>query len=197
MSVSSAQTNVTPNKLSIHKYFACKLQACMQIACMPPPTIMKFLVFAIILVGLLGILASCGYTAPYRPTALAKDGSLAADHPVIVTISGVEHRTGQRRAFFHDTRAVLAELPDQPGLLGYSFKFEIIGSKAWTITAWRDEASRDAFVGSPAHRVAVRNSGETSQNVRFVTVTRPLSSLPIGWKEALALINEAPVRTRH
>jgi heme-degrading monooxygenase HmoA len=157
---------------------------------------MKFFIFAIILVSLLGILVSCSYTAPYRPAALATDGSLPPDHPVIVTISGVEHRPGQRKAFFRDTRAVLAELPDQPGLLGHSFKFEILGNKAWTMTAWRDEASQDAFVRSPAHRKAVRNSGKTSQNVRFITVTRPLSSLPLGWKEALALINEAPVRTR-
>jgi heme-degrading monooxygenase HmoA len=45
---------------------------------------------------------------------------------------------------------------DQPGLLGHAVRFEIFGNKAWTMTAWKDEASLTAFVRSPAHRAAVR-----------------------------------------
>jgi heme-degrading monooxygenase HmoA len=155
---------------------------------------MKFLYFALILLALLGVLASCAYTAPYRPTALASNGSLPPDHLAIVTISAVEHRPGQRRAFFRDTRKVLAELPDQNGLLGYAFRFEIIGNEAWTVTAWRDQASQDAFVRSPTHRAAVRRSGETAQNIRFVTLQRPLSDLPLDWSEMLDLMNKTPAR---
>jgi heme-degrading monooxygenase HmoA len=122
-------------------------------------------------------------------------GSLAPDHPVIVTISGVEHKPGQRKAFFRDTRAVLSELPRQPGLLGYSYKFQLIGNKAWTQTAWVDEAARDGFAKSRTHRSAVQNSRQTSQKARFVTVTRPLSSLPMRWSEALELIQTSDERT--
>ena len=147
--------------------------------------------------NLADILHNCAYTARYRPTALATNGSLPSDHLAIVTISATEHRQGQRRAFFEDTRKVLADLPSQPGLLGHAFRFELIGNKAWTITAWRDMASQDAFVRSPAHRTAVRRSAQTSQNTRFVTLSRPLSSLPPRWPEILALLSTAPVRSSH
>jgi ADP-ribosylglycohydrolase/heme-degrading monooxygenase HmoA len=142
--------------------------------------------------NLADLLTSCAYTARYRPTTLATDGSLPPDHLAIVTISATEHRPGQRRPFFEDTHKVLADLPSQPGLLGHAFRFELIGNKAWTITAWRDQASQDAFVHSPAHRTAVRRSPETTQNTRFVTLRRPLSSLPLRWPEILALLSSAP-----
>jgi len=74
---------------------------------------------------------------------------------------------GDAREFFKDTKAVLATMADQPGLLGHAVRFEIFGNKAWTMTAWKDEASLTAFVRSPAHREAVRRSGETAQNIRF------------------------------
>ena len=143
------------------------------------------------------LLTSCAYTARYRPTALATNGSLPSDHLAIVTISATEHRQGQRRPFFEDTLKVLADLPSQPGLLGHAFRFELIGNKAWTITAWRDQASQDAFVHSPAHHTAVRRSPETTQNTRFVTLHRPLSSLPPRWPEILSLISNAPLRCLH
>jgi heme-degrading monooxygenase HmoA len=103
-----------------------------------------------------------------------------------------------RREFFQDTRRVLAGLPEQPGLVGYSFRFEIFGRTAWTMTAWKDEASLNAFVRSPAHREAVRRSGETAQNLRFVTLERAIGSLPLNWRDARRLLAEAeetkPVR---
>jgi heme-degrading monooxygenase HmoA len=144
--------------------------------------------------GLAALLTNCAYTAPYRPTELASNASLSPDQLVIVTISAVEHRPGQRRAFFRDTRQVLAELPAQDGLLGHAFRFEIIGNEAWTVTAWLDQASQDAFVRSPTHRAAARRSAETAQNIRFVTLQRPLSSLPPDWREILDLMSKAPAR---
>jgi heme-degrading monooxygenase HmoA len=89
-----------------------------------------------------------------------------------------------RAEFFKDTKAVLATMADQPGLLGHGVRFEIFGSKAWTMTAWKDEASLAAFVRSPAHREAVRRSGETAQNIRFASVEVPLAALPMSWAEA-------------
>lgn len=144
--------------------------------------------------GLAAFLTSCAYTSPYRSTTLAKDGGLSPDHMAIITISATEHRPGKRRAFFHDTRQVLADLPEQEGLLGYAFRFQIIGNEAWTVTAWRDQAAQEAFVRSPAHRAAVLRSGQTAQNIRFVTLKRPLSSLPLDWREVLNLMANEPAR---
>ncbi len=57
------------------------------------------------------------------------------------------------------------------------------------MTAWADEAALMAFVRSPAHREAVRRSGETAQNIRFASAEVPLASLPLPWREARRLLD--------
>jgi hypothetical protein len=133
-------------------------------------------------------LPACTYTAPFRQLAAAPEGA----NTIVVTLSAVENRPGQRRAFFADTKRVLADLPNQSGLLGYSYRFEILGRRAWTMTAWQDEASRDRFPASPVHRAAVKNSPVTAQNMRFISVKVPASAPPMKWTEALRLLDGAP-----
>lgn len=111
-------------------------------------------------------------------------------------VVGSLREPGRRGDFFRDTVAVLDVLPYQEGLLGYAFRFELFGNKAWTVTAWQDQASQDAFVRTPAHRAAVQRSSETAQNIRFVTVERPLSSLPLKWKEIFDLIENDSLQYR-
>jgi hypothetical protein len=140
----------------------------------------------LIVMGLLSFLGGCSYTAPFR-----RFESVSPDAQVIVTLSVVEHRKGQRKPFFEHTKRVLADLPNQSGLVGYSFRFQLIGNRAWTMTAWKDEASRVRFSKSPLHLDAVRNSSKTAQNMRFTSVTVPASSLPMSWDEAIRLLGEA------
>jgi hypothetical protein len=147
----------------------------------------SWLIGILLLMGLISFLSGCSYTAPFRRVE-----QVATEANVIVTLSAVEHRKGQRKAFFTDTKRVLADLPRQPGLVGYSFRFQLLGNKAWTMTAWKDEASRDLFSKSTIHRTAVRNSAQTAQNMRFISVTVPASSLPMSWDEALRHLEKAP-----
>ncbi len=146
-----------------------------------------FILSALPLMPLLTLLTSCSYTAPFRRVETPVKGST-----VLVTLTAVEHKPGQRGAFFTDTKNVLADLPNHAGLIGYSFRFQILGKKAWTMTAWKDEESRDRFVASPIHRKAVRNSRFTSQNMRFITVSLPEASLPMKWSEARRHLENAP-----
>jgi len=142
------------------------------------------LLFPTMLLAFSTWLTGFAFSGPFKKTALAREGGLAPDRPVLVVVSATEHRPGMRAEFFKDTKAVLATMADQPGLLGHGVRFEIFGSKAWTMTAWKDEASLAAFVRSPAHREAVRRSGETAQNIRFASVEVPLAALPMSWAEA-------------
>ena len=146
------------------------------------------LLLIILAMPMLSLLPSCAYTAPFRRVEAVPDRLKTA----VVTLSAVESQSGQRKAFFDDTKRVLADLPNQTGLLCYSFRFQLIGRKAWTMTAWKDEASRDRFAASPIHRAAVKNSHVTAQNMRFITVTLPVSELPMKWTEALRLLETAP-----
>ena len=148
----------------------------------------RWFILIILTMPLLSLLPSCAYTAPYRRVERVPENLKMA----VVTLSAVESRPGQRKAFFDDTKGVLADLPNQSGLLGYSFRFQIIGRKAWTMTAWKDEASRDRFATSPIHRAAVKNSRVTSQNMRFITVEVPVNELPLKWTDALRLLETAP-----
>ena len=143
---------------------------------------------ALSLMPLPALFTSCCYTAPFRRVETPVRGST-----VLVTLSAVEHKPGQRGAFFSDTKDVLADLPNQAGLIGYSFRFQILGNKAWTMSAWKDEESRDLFAASPIHRKAVRNSRVTAQDMRFITVSVPETSLPMKWSEALRHLENAPV----
>ena len=148
----------------------------------------KVLFFSIaIAMGLFVFLSSCTYTAPFREVE-----AVSPEAQVIVTLSAVEHQKGQRKRFLADTRRVLADLPNQAGLVGYSFRFQLLGNKAWTMTAWKDEASRDQFAKSPVHLAAVRRSRLTAKNMRFISASVPAGSLPMSWDEAIRLLDKAP-----
>lgn len=136
-------------------------------------------------------LSGCALSVPFKRTKLASEGGLPTDTSVLVVVSSTEHRPGMRGEFFKDTKAVLATMENQPGLLGYAVRFEIFGKRAWTMTAWKDEASLTTFVRSPAHREAVRRSGETAQNIRFASVEMPFGALPMSWKEARRRLDAA------
>ncbi len=139
----------------------------------------------LLLLSGLTLFTACSYTAPYRRIATAQSLGIRPEQKVIVTLSEVEHRPGQRKPFFTDTKRVLADLPNHEGLLGYSFRFQLFGAKAWTMTAWRDKASRDDFVLSPIHYAAMKNSRVTSHKMKFVTIETSVKDLPLDWKEAL------------
>lgn len=145
-------------------------------------------ILLILAMPLLSFLPSCAYTAPFRRVEAVPEGLKVA----VITLSAVESKPGHRKAFFDDTKRVLADLPNHAGLIGYSFRFQIPGRKAWTMTAWKDTASRDRFAASPIHQAAVKNSRVTAQNMRFITVTLPVSELPMKWTEALRLLDSAP-----
>jgi heme-degrading monooxygenase HmoA len=148
-------------------------------------------IFSTMLLAFTTWLTGCAFGPPFKKTALAREGGLAPDRPVLVVVSSTEHRPGMRGEFFKDTKAVLATMSEQPGLLGHAVRFELFGNKAWTITAWKDEAALSAFVRSPAHREAVRRSGETAQNIRFASTEMPLAALPMSWAEARRRLDEA------
>jgi quinol monooxygenase YgiN len=149
----------------------------------------------LLLVSLLPALSACTVTAPYRRVSTARPAESDPARPVIVALTAVEHRPGQRSAFFSDTRRVLDGMRDHPGLLGYAFRFEVFGPRAWTMSAWENQEALDRFVRSPAHRAAMRASAATSQNIRTLSLEVPAHAAPLRWKHALQLLNDTPLRS--
>ena len=135
--------------------------------------------FLTLLSIMLATLSGCTYTAPYRamPSASVPEAGATA----LVTPTATEIRPGKRRAFFRQTRKVLEDIPQHEGFLGYSFRFQIFGRKAWTITSWRDATARNQFLESRTHREAARESAQLARKMSFPTFEVPRESLPIGW----------------
>jgi quinol monooxygenase YgiN len=86
---------------------------------------------------------------------------------------------------------VLEALPRQPGLVGYSIRREIAGDRVWTLTAWRNEQARAAFVGSPIHAEAMARALPTLRATRFARVERAPGEGPPTWSEALRWLEES------
>jgi heme-degrading monooxygenase HmoA len=143
---------------------------------------------------MLALLTGCAYTAPYRtvPTTPA----LSPGGTALLTLTAAEIRPGKRWDFFQQTRAVLEELPSQDGLLGYSFRFQIVGRKAWTMTVWRDAAAQKKFLRSETHRRAAQDGASLTTAMKFHSLEVPLDSLPLDWGSALRhLESAAPYQT--
>lgn len=134
----------------------------------------------LLLATLIAAFSGCAYTAPWRQVATS-----SATGKAMVVVTAVEIKWGQRTAFFQYTKQVLASMNSHEGLLGYSFRFQLVGNRAWTMTAWQDQASLGKFVRSTAHQTAVDEGSRTTDRMKFHTLELPVDSLPLPWAEAV------------
>jgi len=136
------------------------------------------------------LLGGCAIATPFRfvtaPDAAAPDPSA----PVVLVLTHAVADPDRRAAFDEHTRRVAAALPSQAGLIGYALRRELLGNEAWTMTVWRDEAARAAFVASPLHQAAIAAGLPGLVKVRFRRMSLPAGALPIGWSDALRLLDE-------
>jgi heme-degrading monooxygenase HmoA len=144
----------------------------------------------LMLVSLLTLLGGC-YAGPWRHGEAS-----SADPPesFLVILSEVEIAPGERKAFFRDTRRVLQSLSTQPGLVGYRVRFQLFGSRAWTMTVWEREEDAARFAATPAHLEAMRDSGRTLARLRFARTWRAVEAGPLSWREAFAWLEAHPLR---
>ena len=87
--------------------------------------------------------------------------------------------------FIRETRKVLKQLRDAPGLIGYTIQARSIRGPFWTLSAWSDQANMRVFIESGAHQhatIAVARHME-----RFATSSWLISQedLPPSWSRAL------------
>ncbi|MEM8712078.1 MAG: antibiotic biosynthesis monooxygenase [Planctomycetota bacterium] len=120
-----------------------------------------------------------GYTAGGGATLAADDGTV-----VVALTQGVLDR-GKRGPFDRATSTVSKGMADVPGLIGYSFRRQLLGKRVWTMTVWQDETALAAFVRSPLHREAMRADGPATEEFLFHSFRVPADDLPIKWNDAL------------
>lgn len=136
-------------------------------------------------------LAGCAIATPFKPAAHAPPG--AGDRPAIIAVT--EARLGDnralRRAFWDHVDKVEASLPDQPGFLGFSKRTELFGDRAWTMTAWTDEDSLEAFVRSETHQRAIAAAFGALDGARFARIETTRGAMPPDWDAALRQLDQA------
>lgn len=110
--------------------------------------------------------------------------------PVLVVITeAVQQRDiGRRAAFLQRVRAVEAALAGRRGLVGYALRTELLGRRAWTMSAWLDEESLRAFVGSAAHLAAMADAEAVTESMAFVRIPVERADIPLAWDRALAIL---------
>jgi quinol monooxygenase YgiN len=90
--------------------------------------------------------------------------------------------------FLRDAQAIRRQLRTTPGLVGYALDADIFRKTFWTLSAWRDDASLQAFVQSEPHRAVMTRIHPLMNQPAFAFDRVPGRELPPKWafaREAL------------
>lgn len=145
------------------------------------------------LVPLLGLLlGGCAVATPFRGPGFTagKVTSVAPDQDVVVVLTNARVHRALRGPFDAQTSKVVDSLPNQPGLVGYSVRRELLGDEVWTMTVWKSEADRARFVASNSHRTAMIEGSPALKSARFSRVLLPAKDIPISWDRAKQILDE-------
>lgn len=160
----------------------------------PPPTIASYIsrtcaVGATVLA--LSLLGGCRVGHPFRGPGYDPDRGVV--HPdvvgqVLVVITRGDIEAGGGRKFANELRAVLDSMHGQDGLVGYSVRKELLGSRVWTMSVWIDRVSVERFVNSPAHARAMAQGGIPRAPFVAAYTQIDVSRVPLSWREAERLL---------
>lgn len=96
--------------------------------------------------------------------------------------------------FVRMTLAVARQLEHSDGLIGYSLLAQPTKKTFWTLSAWQDRSSLQAFVRAQPHVRIMTALRPYMEPTRFTTWDAPGSSLPIAWRDAIDQLSSAPSR---
>lgn len=136
------------------------------------------------LIGLPGCAVSTGFTGSGKLTDLSDDDTVT----IGLTTGQIDGSVAERTQFWENSAAVIASLGGQQGYVGHDLRRELLGKLVWTMTVWRDEEALDAFVWSPVHQKAMRESIGVFENARFARLSIPARELPLPWARARAAL---------
>ena len=139
----------------------------------------------LLLAPLAAVLSGCTLAMPFRVPEGAHRPEAGDTVVVSLTHATVKPDAAARETFDRYTDAIVASLPRQQGLVGYSLRRTLTGDKVWTMTVWKDEGSRAAFVASAAHRAAMAKALPSLEKVRFARKEVPAREAPPRWSQAL------------
>lgn len=105
---------------------------------------------------------------------------------------------GDKRDAFDDHIDIIMERIDtQPGLIGSSFRIEILGDEVWTMSAWENAEALRRFVKSELHLDAMVAGAPAVVDMKFSQLTVPRRDIPISWDRALETLAAQSQRYSH
>ncbi|MGK3992491.1 antibiotic biosynthesis monooxygenase [Sorangium sp. So ce1024] len=116
-------------------------------------------------------------------TGAAQDTYLAAS-----TLLWIKADEASQRRFGELATAIVSQLPQQEGIIGFTLGMSEKCGYARTITVWKDEEAMGKFVMSDAHLTAMSEAGEISVHGAATHWTLGASELPPSWEVVRAKI---------
>ncbi|MFE6285150.1 DUF3291 domain-containing protein [Streptomyces sp. NPDC057877] len=135
-------------------------------------------------------------TIPWLPgadkaTAPAPGGSATA----VVMASRLELRSLLSvPRFFVLSLVILRQVRAAEGSIGVSLRAEPLKRTFWTLSAWRDQRSLDAFARTDPHAVSVRRLRPGMKRALFVFWRTGHDQLPVSWDDARRRLAEQAER---
>ena len=137
----------------------------------------------------LPFLGACTISLPFKYPEPVGTGS--PEDRLLVSVTHAKLHPDKRAAFDEQTMVVFNAMAHHPGVVAYAIRRELFGNQVWTVSVWRDDASRMKFFMSEVHQRAIYMSEDAIETVRYKRVTIQRSELPLSWGRALALLAES------
>lgn len=102
----------------------------------------------------------------------------------LIVITMIDIHLEQLRSFLLDSARILSQVQEAPGNRGYLIHNE--GRKYYTLTAWKDRESMEAFRNSEPHKSAMGKVSKYAGETRFWSGER----MPKTWEEAKEILAE-------
>ncbi|MCZ8344296.1 MAG: hypothetical protein O9301_14775 [Leptospira sp.] len=142
--------------------------------------------------ALMASISNCVVGTPFQKSSKLSDYKIKEDTVVVVALTEVETKgsISDLWTFWKRVSSVRESIESNPGYLGGSIRRQLFGSKAWTMTVWKDEESIDNFVYAKEHERAMKEGGPAVKRGRFYRIQKQWKEVPIPWEVAEELVHE-------
>ena len=87
---------------------------------------------------------------------------------------------------------IRAQLAGPPGLIGYSFRANLLSHRFWTLSIWEDERSLMSCVGRDPHQATMGTLQAYMGETAFTRWTIRGSDFPPSWDDAMRRSDSPP-----